>query len=759
MNKKLIVLIIILLFPSLLWAADGDITEVRINAAGWYAEVDIAGLAVGGVYNLGIGTNNDPSTAKMVFTVTSQGYADDGSLETLTRNVIGTNYKRKAYPNEAAADEGVADGTLTILVALDDWIYTDDTLTVSIASGVYSEAAGDGGTANAETTATYAVTNNSGEAYSAAKVVGNWSWPGWSRVTGSTLTLRAVAYHRSAQQKRPVRSVIFTCTDEHAHATSSTVTNMSIDNSLGDSLSVQEYIGSISTETFTDGDLLTCNFIAYPWYGDEGAILNTGDAVNAMPTPLYAPQYHLVDTSNTYGVTIACVDSALANDTAGVAADSAAWTVATGCYKNIYAAANAIAAYNNTNHSRNNTGAGIIYLKEGNHIFTGNTVSAGGQAESETWATMTRFPGTTKANVVITSAVATKQINELLKVEGITITSSTTGTFTNMKYLWLHDCTINSPNDATNYVNTVSYITASSIGDCDVFKTFSTVAASRALIRGNTSIANQTDSLLGYTVLGNNLEFTGGAGISGDYASMTIPAFNNTIYAYNYLRHDTATVATLHIKEIYTEEHGIAIIGNIFERHAGAGTGALIKLAGDASTTASNPVNNVLIWNNTFVGQRNNMAYNDYILNDVTPPVYRKHWSIRNNIFDDYNCITDLDAHGDDPDNDRIGNHSIIHGAGSAGNIILNRIGAAGYENKFGGVYYKVGSPLSPYFVNDQSLSVTGTGNGNYRINSNSPAHNLSIGTAVLPFDLEGWRRRIEADDAGCYTRGLGKIF
>lgn len=756
MNKiRWILACVLFLIAPAAYAADGDITAVRINASGWYAEVDIAGLAVGGTYDLGIGTNNDPAAAKMVFTVTSKGYADDGTLGTMTRTVIGTNYKRKAYPNEAVADEVAADGTLTVTVALSDWIYTDDTMTVSIGAGFYTEAAGDGGTANAASAATYAVTNNSAEPYSAAKVVGNWSWPGWSRVTGPTLTLRAVAYHRSAQQKRPVRSVFFTCTDQHAHSASATVTTPTIDNSMGDAVPVIEYIGNISTASFTQGDTLTCNFVAYPWYGDAGSILNTGDGVNTMPTPLYAPQYHLVDTAGTYGVTVACVDAALDDDTGGVAVDVAAFNPAsTGCYKTIAAAATAIAAYNNTNHGRNNTGGAIIYLKEGSHVWTGGTVSAGGQATAQTWTTVTKFPGTARANVLIASAATTKQVGERLKVEDVTVTNSTVAGFTGMDYFWLHNSVLSPTGAATIYINTCVYITASSIANVAELLQYSTSNAARALIRGNATSASHQYAMRAYTVLGNSMTFTGGGGISADGAGQTVPAFDNMIYAHNKFYSVASTDTTILLKATYDLLHGMAFVGNLVER-SGAATTPLIRVSGDAS---ANPAHNVLFWHNTIVGQRANLAYNDYNLNNVTPPVYRKHWSIVGNIFDDYNCVTDKDTHGGTADDDRIGNHSVIHGVGQWGNIITNRVGTDSYENKFGGLYYKRGAPLAPNFLNDQSNSVSGAGGGTYTIHSNSPAHNLSIGDAVLPYGLEGNRRRTEADDAGAFVRGVGKV-
>lgn len=726
--------------------ADGDITAVRINASGWYAEIDIAGLSVGGAYDFGIGTNNDPAAAKVVFAVTSQGYADDCSATTLSRTVYGTNYKRKAYPDHASADESSADGTLTVLVALSEWIYDPDTLTVSIASGFYTEAAGDGGTANAATTSTYAVTNNSAEAY--PKVIANWSWPGYSRITGSSFTVRCVAFHRSAKSGRPVRAVKFTCTDQHSHSVSTIVTTATIDSGMADAVKVIEYIGTISTSTFTQGDVLTCNFIAYPWYGDSGSILDTGDAVNAMPTPLYAPQYYLCDTSGTYGVTVAVVDSSLADDTGGEAVDYANFDPdTTGAYKNIYAAANAIAAYNNTNHSRNNTAAGIIYLKEGSHVWTGGTVSAGGKATGPCWTIVTKFPGATRANVLIASASGTKQISEHLKLEDVKITNSTIAGFTGMDAVLVHRCDIDPTGAATFYQNKILYLTQNNLWSCDEYRPYSIENAPRALIRGNTTQEYTIYAIHSYTILGNIIARQG-EGIQLNNSNTAAPDCHNGIAAYNKIKHYNATNASLLLGESdLAETHGNAVVQNVIEQ-IGTAQNVILWIAADQTTNQSD---NAIIWHNTLVGQRANLAYNDYNLNDVTPPVYRKHWHLIGNIFDDYNCITDVDPHGGTANGYRVGNHSIIHGTGLIGNIILNRAGVDGYENKFGGLFYKRGSPLAPNFVDDQSASGGKAGDGDYTLQATSPAIGLAK-SYVLPYDLAGVARKTDGTGAiGAY--------
>lgn len=717
--------------PAKVFAATGDITAVRIASdtaySGWTAEIDIDGLSTGGTYDFGLGANNDPTNAKMVFTVTSQGYDDSGNATTMTRTVYGTNYVRKVYPDNAQAYETNNGGSVTVRVALSDYIYSSDTVTVSIASGFYTQGSASNSVSG------LSVTNNSAEAY--PKVIANWSWPGYDRITGSTFKLRAVAFHRSAKEGRPVRAVKYTCTDQHSNTATDTVASPSIDGTISDAVPVVEYVGTISTASLTQGDTLTCNFQAYPWYGDPNSVLNTDDGVNTMPTPLYAPQYYLLDKDNTYGVTVAVVDPVAGDNATGAAVDYASFDSQNppAAFLNIYAAANAIAAYNNTNHSRNNTGAGIIYLKEGSHVWTGGTVTAGGQASAPSWTTVTKFPGTARANVLISSASGTKQVGERLKLNDVKITNSTTIGFTGMDTIWVHNSDINSTGAGTFYTNTVNYFTDSVFYNGSELSPYSTQNASRAIIRGNNSGATLSSGVRAYTIIGNNFDLSGSAGISDTV--LTTPPVSNAIYAFNILSQFSATLPLIgHLNSSLSNATGTAIVQNILERVSNSAP-PLMQISADQST--SNPVNNILIWNNTLIGQRLNIAYNDYNLNDVGP-AYRKGWSVKNNIFDSYNVVTDKDSHGSTPDNDRYGNHSIVHGVGFRSNISLERTGA-GYTNKFDGLNSIKGSSLNPQYVDDNSILGDGTGNGDYHLTASSPALNLvASSSALLLYDIAG---------------------
>jgi hypothetical protein len=87
-----------------------------------------------------------------------------------------------------------------------------------------------------------------------------------------------VAFQRHAMNNLPVAAVVFTVQDAHSHFATATVTVPTIDPTQGDQSPVIEYIGSVSTSSFTQSDLLTANFRVYPWVGDETSVSDSSDA-------------------------------------------------------------------------------------------------------------------------------------------------------------------------------------------------------------------------------------------------------------------------------------------------------------------------------------------------------------------------------------------------------------------------------------------------------------------------------------------------
>jgi hypothetical protein len=613
--------------------AAGDILGIVIGTDGWYADITIEGVATGGTYNFGLGANNDPTVAKLALTVVSLGFDDTGAATTMTRTVYGTKQVRKVYPNQAINEETASGGNTTVRVALSDYVYAKDNtgagnsgtaVTATIASGLYTQ----GGTSSLASTG-MAVTNNSTLAY--PKVVGNWSWPGYDK-RGASFKLRAVVAHISAQQARPVRCVKFTATDGTNTATA-TVTNPTAEAGFGDAVPVVEYVATLDSSLLTQGAVLTENFIAYPWIGDTASCLDTS-AGTVQPTTAYGPAKSVCDKTGVYAPSIAVVDSVSGNDGTGFVGTDIGSPPAS--YATIAAALTALKTYNNANYSRNNPGGSVVYLKAGSHTWIGGTYTAG--TTPDAWVTITRFPGLAVGDVTIASQSGGKAASARAKVVGVTWTAqSASGVITGQTHLWVDGCTITAPtsNQPPFYVNTVWYVTRCTITALSQgLRPFAATNAAPAIIRGN-SAAAAIGGCRTYMTIGNS--FVNTVTIDSE-VGQTIPAPVNTVVAFNKFKQTTsAIVLSQRGSSTLTETHGLLVAQNLIEGTAG-GPSPLMQIAAD--NTTQTPVNNAMVWNNTIVGERTNLGYNEV---QATTAV-RAGWSLRNNIFDDANFKADTFA-------------------------------------------------------------------------------------------------------------------
>ena len=771
-----------LITSPIVHAATGDIVAVRIVGAtttvasansacnatsscnGWVAEIDIAGLNASGTYSFGLGTNNDPTNAKIVLTVTSLGFTATGATTTVQRTIYGTDWVRQPYPNATLADEATSTGIVTVRVSLSDFIYQKDTnITATIASGFYTQ----GGTPN-NAAASIAVTNNSVLSY--PKTIANWSYPGWTRITGSSFTVRAVAFNRSAQQGLPVRVVKFTATDQHSHSVSTLVTLPTVDNSLGDASKIVEYIGTLPTASFTAKDLITINFAAYPWVGDTGAVMDTSDGVNSQPTPLYAPIYGIYD-DGTYGTAAAVVDASVGNDSTCAAVAESSFSSSsppTACLT-INKAAAIINAYNNTNYSRNDA-AGTIYLKAGNYNWTGSSTAISATA-SNAWNIVTPFPGVSSSSVVINGQSGGQAFGGTkIKLENLTInvTSSPVSLFNGIDYLWLDHCSLVSNGTAPIYQVKIYYITDGSLGALtNGLRNFGGVQSSPALVRGNNLIGLGTATV--FTVLGNSNSALGiqtwANETSGQFVSSTAPIFSfNTMYRMT----PNSGNAILSLDQTTSNGIGAAVVQNLFENNYTDEVSAMWGVSSDGSTAS--PVNNVMLWYNTTVGGRINRGYNE----TGSTVRYRSLWS-------EVGELTDLDAIKTDtfgaPTSTRIGNWAVLYGVGRRGSYTAEVSGgstgftAAGdFQLEFDGLssYAPTKTLLGnqPILSQTNSVGVIGyvnrqafdgtsanSGGGNYELTGSSPAIAMVPGAlAALPYDLAGNARHTSsAGAAGAY--------
>ena len=718
----------LLLLPLRLLSAVGDITGVAVRSDGWSADVYISGLNTNGTYIYGLGSNNAlTGSEKLRISLTSQGFDDTGTATTIPRTVVGTKRVRKAYPDDLAGDETLDAGVLRVRIALSDYVYSGDSnITATLGSGLYTQ----GGT-NSASASSVTVTNSSTVAY--PKVIANWSWPGW-QLLGATTDLRVVAFHRHGQSGRPVRAVKFTLIGGGLTNTAVS-TRLEIVAGAGDAVPVQEYVGRVDTSGFTNETIVTTHFAAYPWIGDAASVLDTTDAVNAPVSPLYARQTNIVDRLGTYGYAVAVV-ATNGNDSTGVATTRASFSTNSppAAFLTINKAAKAIQGTNNTLYGRNRA-EGVIYVHAGDYQWagSGNTVSGVGF----TWCEVRPYPGQASRLWNITNSVSDKYLSQdtKTKVVGAAITSPTTGAFDLTTDLWVDDCSVSSAGTATFYRLNNWRITRSTITSlAQGLRPYSTGNYPCSLIRGNT-INGISDLVHCYVYVGNYRTASGQLGAAtidwfanqGTPMSVPIIAFNQ------FMKYTNNSAPPVYIGHLRTNTVGSAIVCNLIEM-AGTTSQPALQVGADGATATSQALDNVILWNNTVVGQRVNIAYND----STTAAPSRALWSMRGNVFEDGNIKSDTFATAN---GSRIGNWPAVWGVGSVGNVWAENFSAGapgGFVPEFIGLNSYLptivsGTPISSgtnvifwtRFVDRQAYVGTGgtsaIGLGNYRVLSDSP--------------------------------------
>ena len=743
--------------------ADGDITSVEIGTGGWYADITIEGLASGGTYatRLGLGENYDPSTGSplITFTVTSLGFDDAGAATTRERTIYATKPVRKPYPDQASMEETEAGGNVTVRVALSDYIYAKDQsgtgnsgtdVSFTILSGFYTESTVE------NNGATGTATNSSTAAYQ--KVVGNWSWPGYELIPEDGLVARCVCFHRHARDGKPVACVIFE-DSEGANTESVTVTEMAIDDTMEDAVPVVEYFGTPPVTSLTQGAVVTRNFRAYPWIGDDDSVLDTSDGT-AAPTPLFGPQKLLCNKTGEFERSFAKVDPVNGNDTSGQVYDEATYDYGTAdAFATLSEAASQIAAFNNTNYSRNNVGGGVIETVAGSYAWLGASNTYG--TTPNTWITIRPGTGVTRADFIIGSASGNGDISDRIKVENATITVTTVNTFTNIAAIWFHKCDFNTT--GTGLFNTtagVGYFTQGLVRKLSQgLRPFSTNNWSPALVRGN-DLTGFAHSILCYTVLGNK-RTTAYAGSStllvSEINGMTGPYPDNCVIAYNELYgFDLSSFDMVTVGAFGGRTHGLAFVQNVLEVATSNGTPNLMFTAAGELVATNTPQDNIMVWHNTVLGARCGTAYNS----SGSTVKHRRYWSWKNNFHDSYGIKSDT---FNDPgeDGDRTGNWPVLYGVGSSGNIDAETDGT-GTDGAFPCEVYGLKSiqldgdtSTSDYagFVDRQSFdgASNGSGDGDYNTDEDSPLRDFPI-DLLIPYDLQGRERTGNNNDTGALT-------
>lgn len=299
-------------------------------------------------------------------------------------------------------------------------------------------------------------------------------------------------------------------------------------------------------------------------------------------------------------------------------------------------------------------------------------------------------------------------------------------------------------------------------------KPFGGVSTAFALLRGN-DFSNEGGVNMYYTALANT-NTTTAATVGFINEGSGPPASNQPIFAFNTLYRTTPPVsqAVFSTNTSTAPILGSAVVQNIVENVNANETQACIAESADSST--STPINNVMYWHNVNVGCRINRAYNDGNVNAALP-IFRKAWSERYDIRDQEAIKADIFG---TTNANRTGNWAMLYGVGRVGAVNVNAFGGttgwAGAQTfllEFPGPYSyqpgscseNVGSGVlcntntinsgNGYFLfyknrNAYDGTNPGTGNGDYRLLSNSPAVNIVPGSfSALPYDIAGQLRNL----------------
>lgn len=697
------------------------------------------------------GTENNSNiwtggTSSATFTPTATG-ASVGTLPVNDEKDIGTD--------------------INVLVSLSDYVYVKEVTgagnsgtapTVTIPAGW---AVSGMNNSTAETAG--AVTNNSTAAYQPE--LSAWAYPYHGTLMDSTTRLRVVSYGRHGRNGRPTRAVKFTVFDGTTTNTE-IVTTPTWTAGFGDAVPVVEYVTTTDlTAGLTQGANLTLNFQSFPWVGDSDNDLISSDGGFTYPDARHCTLTAVCNNAGTYGVSYAVVDGTSGSDPAGVTVgDDAGKWVGNGtahgagggvtAYATLARAARACRNYNNANHGRDTVSGSVVYVKAGTYNWLGASISGAYGATPGVFITFKPFTGVATADVIIGGVSGNTDVSDRVKLEGISIVSASGNLFSNCLAMWLDRCVINSTVTSQVWGSSgqcvwVTQCTVPSLAQG--FKNFSSVTnMTFPLVRGCT--LNGFDEIIfPYCVIGNSMINNPATSTLIEGSSGSGPVVNQSqIVAYNKFMDFPASSALLMTlgETSIVPVRGAAVVQNVFE-FTGTSVSASMTLA--AETLSADTYDNFIYWNNTSNGARELNAYN---IGTTTKP--RRYWSQKNNNFYDWGIKTDDSS---SPHGNQVGNWPVVWQVGCSGNLQVSD--TAQFLSYFAGLStYKAVTPVSPInsmfkYVDYKAAEYTvgADGNGDYRLQSNSPARRLQRDW-LIPYDITGKPRSPNEESSGAYAEG-----
>lgn len=762
---RLIAVFLLLISLRVVAAPIGTITGMEIETNGCVVRVWGEGMAANliGFQNGFVRTETivagltnwsyvpSASTNGLIITGTVPGFTSAGIATTYTETNYGTKLSRLSTPLQIS-NSVVAVNTTNWMarVFLSGYFFAEDTGLLGYVS------AGGFATTNAVTNCLSAsaivVTNSSTQTYHGTKAIANWTWPGWHMITGATFTVKAVGFHSSAREGKPLACMRFITMDETGGIVgdlTNTVSTMTRDVTNFSGLSFGEYVAEIPIATLQDGDQLRTDFIAFPWRGTTNACLDTRLNIDEGITRKPTSQTNFLIRLAGYTNLIAAVDPTFGSDSNGRVTNGvdSALLVTNHYFASIGGAEKALSG---TNWNKN----GIVGSSGTTIFVSSNTVRPYGTSLTRSntpkaYVTIKPLPGhTVRLNWRNSSVDDNNGIFTKVKFEGISTTWSNTITaFNNVPFLWWDSCpllisTSTIPIIASTGTN-LTWITRSTIGEFQQGLTASAATRNESFILRDVVLTN-------FAGVGKISTWAGVRTTTGttNYNLLTDETSQGPPVGYEILYNcalynSTKASAIVNVYGGNECKFGAAIVQNIFEK---AGNNEIASATVGSSSSGSHSTN-ILIFHNVFVGER---VADWFSSSSEATNRWRILHSMKNNIIDLSGFKKDYDG----PDADRIGNWSVMYQVNCSGNIFIECVvntAAGAFPTDWQGLYgtrpaINLGTNVISYasFVNRQATpgpATYGAGFGDYHINPNGPP----VGKAVdwiLPYDIGGRARQ-----------------
>jgi hypothetical protein len=757
--------------PSSL-ASTGDVLQVTAVANGWQGQIKFAYMATNGTafynsgtnpsaywvygtnFSNGFGTNRSPADGGTNFylTLTDLGFDDLGLPTTVSRTVYGTMLCRAPYTQQKFLLESSDASGTTETYSFHDYVFQrSSNLTANIRPGVYVM----NGITNHQAVSV-PVNNLSLTRY--PPVLATWADVGWQLNTGSTYQVRCLAFQWFGRQARPVRVVKFWAQSQSGvFSATNYVTMPIIDSSYGDiGVPIIEYVGTIDQSGFQQGERITNWFAAYPWVGDAATVADCSVS-NDVDSGYLRPFITYCDKGSAYGSCYANVSTT--GTAAGVATTNFAQALTAPPFATIGQALNAIAQTNLLLYgpNRRSWDNSVVWLTNGDYAWVGS-IPASVVDENPAWVTITHHPNTTKVQCRISSNLGNQSIQAQAKIRFLDITLGGWGDaqLVNEGHhcVWFDRCWIQANpglSGALERFGTNIFLTRSTVELNAYGFQFEPGNASRDkwLIRGN-DFTGPVLHCRPYVFAGNNVHPATASpnSIYNDTPGIAVDPF---FCCFNkIMNHDSIAVA-IAIGLNADLNYGAAVVQNLVE-NVTDGQQPIVDIM--ASASDGETCTNVLFWNNTIVG-----VYHPPYNHTGSTLEYSEFYSDKNNIYLDLEDNFDGEPHPA-PDPSRTNRWSIMYSVGRSGNILTESHESAanftpessGPTGNFGfdgiNTLYVTNQPNTLFlgfaapksFFTDGTTS-TASGNGVYRLLTNSPARTAVRTELLLPFDGEGTPR------------------